>query len=38
MLAEISNELDNGQQLGFVTELLSKSWDESSGRLFWNSS
>jgi len=24
MLAEISNELDNGQQLGFVTELLSR--------------
>ena len=24
MLEEISNELDNGQQLGFVTELLSR--------------
>ena len=24
MLAEISNELDNGQQLGFVTELLNR--------------
>ena len=25
MLAEISNELDNGQQLGFVSELLSRA-------------
>ena len=34
MLAEISNELDNGQQLGFVTELLSRVGMSPQGAYF----
>jgi len=34
MLAEISNELDNGQQLGFITELLSRVGMSPQGAYF----
>ena len=35
MLAEISNELDNGEQLGYVTEVLERALDKPLMWVIW---